>query len=276
MSNNRDSNEAIRALILGDSWIHGLGSERRKSFGRLIARRMGATEILDLSAVSRTVPDVVADHLTTISEFRADIAIVNIGGADSLIFPPWFIQHLVDRFAPSNWHGVEGLQPRALYARTRSRRLRQRIEYVAKSSVKQLSINLAGGRRRIPIADLETAIGTVLHALAEQGVTTVVVGFGQVSHFSSPRTWRSLKQTNRLLHRQAALLPRTIFVPTADFIDCWDDYLPDHVHLNADGHAKVAAGVVGSLEAAGESWAALMRPRPSPALVPSALTGASR
>lgn len=264
MSENLDHSEAVRAVILGDSWIHGLGSERRKSFGRLVAKRLGATDVLDLSAVSRTVPDLVADHLTTIADFRPHIAVVSVGGADALIFPPGFIQRAVDRFAPPNWHGAEGLQPRALYARGKSRRLRQRLEYGAKSLVKQLSINVAGGRRRVPESELDTALTTVLRTLVEQDTLVVLIGFGHVSHFSSPKTWKNLKRTNRLLAQHAELLPRAIFVPVTDLIDCWSDYLPDHVHLNSVGHAKIAAGVVAAITNPGSEWAGLIRPPASP------------
>jgi len=245
-----------RVLILGDSWVRGLGPERRAAFGKLIAKGIGATELVDLSAISRTAPDFVNDHLVAVRESAPVIAIVNIGGADSLIFPAWRVQRFIDRFAPPHWHGVAGLMPIARYSRDRKRRRRQIVENVAKVMIKQLIVNLFGGRRRVGVPEFESAARTLMSQLHQLGTLMIVVGLGPVDPFLSPKTNSSVRKTNVVLARLCDELPGAVFIPTTRMVRRWDDYLSDHVHLSADGHRHIAEGVLAALAQRGDQWVA--------------------
>lgn len=245
-----------RVAVLGDSWIRGLGPERRNAFGKLIAHGIGATDVLDLSAISRTAPDFAAEFLETMRDFQPDIAIVNLGGADSLIFPAWPVQRFIDRFAPPRWHGVEGLMPIARYSSDKRRRRRQRIENFAKIVLKQVVVNVLGGRRRVSVADFEQATRTVMTFLHRQGTSMVVLGIGTVDPLLSPKTNRSVDKTNAVLIRLCEEVPGAIFVPTTPHIHRWGDYLSDHVHLNREGHRHVADGVLADLKQRSLPWLA--------------------
>ena len=52
--------------------------------------------------------------------------------------------------------------PSAIAARDRRKRLRQRLELIAKTAVKQVLINLFGGRPRVPLARLPCLAGQKL------------------------------------------------------------------------------------------------------------------
>jgi lysophospholipase L1-like esterase len=254
----REHRENRRVLILGDSWLRGLGPERRKASGRLIAEAFGASVLLDLSAISRTATDFARDYLDQIADFKPEVAILSIGGADSLIFPAWPIQRFIDRYAPPHWHGVEGLVRPVAYPRSRLRRVRQQIEVTVKLCFKQVVVNAFGGRRRVSLGDLEVAVRAILAHLTALGTPMVVLGYCAVDGWSSPKSTKSLWKTNALLARICEDFSAATYVPTASMVDCWGDYLADHVHMNASGHQHVADGVIKALLQEGEPWASLL------------------
>jgi lysophospholipase L1-like esterase len=247
-----------RVLVLGDSWIHGLGSERKRNFGALLCQSLSATEVLDLSAVSRTTRDVVRDHLSSIVQFAPDIAVMNVGGTESLVFPAPPIQRLIDRYAPPRWHGPEGLMPPVRYSREKSRRVRQKLAYIAKLILKQIVINLLGGRRRTPLGEFGDAAMEILELLASLGTSVIVIGVGPVDGRLSPRTNRSIADTNVLLRRLVAAKPNCLFISSQQMPRKWDDYLSDRVHLSRSGHQRVADGVMTQLSRSGAPWTALL------------------
>jgi len=65
---------------------------------------------------------------------------------------------------------------------------------------------------------------------------------------------RSVAKTNVLLQSIMDAHPRATYVPTDSIVARWDDYLPDHVHLNLRGHRNVTDGVVASLRETGFRW----------------------
>lgn len=234
-----------RTVVLGDSWIRGLGPERRQAFGKRLAAAAGASAVLDLAAVSRTAVDVVDDHLDAITAFAPDLAVVGVGGADSLIFPAAWIQRAIDRHAPPAWHGVEGLMVPAYRPRDRRRRWMQRAETVAKLGVKQVLVTVFGGHRRVGVAEFETAMRTLLDHLSTLQCAAIVVGFPPVDPVYSPRTNASVRRTNAVLARLCADRDDLVYVESGGFLRRWEDYLSDHVHLSASGHQRVAEGVLG-------------------------------
>jgi len=238
-----------RTVVLGDSWIRGLGTSKR-TFGRMLAKRLGSTDVLDLSAISRTSPDIANDHLDEIRTYGPHLAIVCLGGADSLIFPAWPVQRLIDRVAPPNWHGIEGMMPLALYSRDRGRRFRQRVEQTVKSLIKQILINLFGGRRRVSLDDFDDSFTKIMGCFAELGTAVIVVGLASVDGWYSPKANASVRKTDRILEAVSGQHPNAIYVNTNTFLAKWDDYLPDHVHLRVPGHVHMTEGVLAALEAA--------------------------
>lgn len=245
-----------RVVILGDSWIRGLGTNKR-TFGRLIAKGLDAAEILDLSEISRTAPDIVAGHLDEIAAFAPEVALLCVGGADSLIFPAWTVQRLIDKYAPKDWQGVEGMMPRARYSRDRWPRLRQQIGQTFKVLIKQALINVFGGRRRVSVGELDVAVHRILEVLDLGGCHVVCIGFARVDGWLSPRANASVAKTNALLRSIMSTQPRAVYIPTDELVQRWDDYLPDHVHLNLRGHRHLAEGVLAHLREANFRWAQL-------------------
>lgn len=244
---------ARRTLILGDSWIRGLGTSKR-TFGRMLAKRMGTTDVLDLSAISRTSPDIAQDHLDEIRAYAPHIAILCLGGADSLIFPAWWVQRLIDRIAPPHWHGLEGMMPIALYSRSRGRRFRQRVEQTLKSLIKQIVINLFGGRRRVTPAEFADSFTAIMTCLADMQTSVIVVGLASLDGWYSPKANASVRETDRLVEEITGRYPNATYVATTTFLTKWDDYLPDHVHLRVPGHVHMTEGVLAALTAAGGPW----------------------
>ncbi len=250
------SGDRPRVVILGDSWVRGLGPERRKAFGRRIAGELHAAETLDLSAISRTGPDVVANHLDAVSTFRPQVAVLGVGGADSLVFPAPWIQAAVDRFAPPAWHGVEGMMLPIRRPRDRRQRWRQNAENVAKIAVKQLLVHAFGGHRRVSVEGFEQSMVAILDRLEALDCAPIVLGFAAVDGRFSPGTNASVLRTNAVLQALCATRPEALYVDSQTFLRRWADYLPDHVHLNAAGHEHVATEVMAAIASGGFRWSA--------------------
>jgi lysophospholipase L1-like esterase len=247
-----------RTLVIGDSWLRGL-SKGQGTMSRLIPEGIGAGTVLDLSKISRVVTDVTADHLGEIDAFAPEIAIVAIGGADSLVFPAGWIQGLINRFAPPKWQGVEGLMPSAMVYRDRKKRIRQRIEKYTKAAVKQTLVLLSGGRRRVPLDMFETAARQLLQLLETHGTIVVLVGCGDVDPWTFPKSTRNIRAAKAVMQRLAGEFPFAMYFDAVGVVDKWDDYLVDRVHLTRDAHRKVGDGVLAAMVAAGEPWAPFVR-----------------
>lgn len=251
----------IRLLILGDSWVHGLVSEQDRTFGKLLAERLGATSVLDLSEISRTSMDTAEGFLDDIERFRPTVAIVNVGGTDALVFPRPAFQRVIDRFAPPDWQGLTGLAPRVRFSARLSRRIRQLLEQQAKILLKWLLINLFGGQRRRPAEETEEAVAILMSALAEMGTLVVCVGFAGCDERLHPRSDASLAGTNAMLERAAGNYPGAIYVPSAYAVKRWEDFFADRLHLNPAGHALVAQLVIDRIAEKGHPWDSLLPER---------------
>jgi lysophospholipase L1-like esterase len=247
-----------RVLILGDSWICGVSRERKTAFGKQLAQRFGASDIVDLSAISRTAPDVVRDFLAEIECFQPAVAIVNIGGADSLIFPRDIFQRMLDHYAPKEWHGLGAFAPAVMYSPVRRKLLWQKTRSFIGVILKQVLVNAFGGRRKVAVEEFERCAALILDTLTRCGAAILVVGFAQVDGSTSPKTNRSINKTNRVLKDLCAGRENALFVATDDYLRRWEDYLPDHVHLNREGHQRIADGIVRTLMDAGGGWPELI------------------
>jgi hypothetical protein len=83
----------------------------------------------------------------------------------------------------------------------------------------------------------------------------VCIGFPKVDGWLSPRANASVTRTNDLLKAIMAAHPRATYVATDAIVHRWDDYLPDHVHLNLRGHRNVSTGITDQLTQTGLRWA---------------------
>ncbi len=232
-------------------------SEQDRTFGKLLARRLDAGSVLDLSEVSRTTLDTAEGFLEDIKRFRPTVAIVNVGGTDALVFPRPVFQRLIDRYAPPDWHGLTGLSPRVRFSSRVSRRVRQLVEQQVKVSLKWLLIHLFGGERRRPVEETERAAGVLMSTLAELGTFVICVGFAGADERLHPRSGAGLAGSSAILERLASSHPRAIYVPT-DSVRRWDDFFADRLHLNPGGHERVAQMVVERIIAAGGPWTGLL------------------
>lgn len=245
-----------RVLVAGDSWLRGLTRSGAGSIAHLFPPACGASAVLDVSAISRTAPDTVEGFLPQIEQFRPELALLAIGGADSLVFPAQWFQRLIDRFAPPEWAGVTGLMPPAMLPRDRRKRIRKQVEVAAKTAIKQIMINVFGARRRVPLAEVESAARTLLDTLDRLGTVVVVLGCSDVDHLTFPKSTKNIRATNGALERLTRDYPDAMYIDANPMVDKWDDYLEDHVHLTRGASRKVTDTVVAAMVAAGGPWAA--------------------
>ena len=243
-----------RVLVAGDSWVRGL-SKGQGSIARLFPQAVGASDVLDVSKISRTGPETVTECLEDIERFRPELALLAVGGADSLVFPAQWFQRLIDRFAPPEWAGVTGLMPPAMLPRDRRKRLRKQVEIFSKTLIKQVMINIFGARRRVPLDEVEQAARVLLGTLRAMNTVVVVVGCSDVDDFTFPKSRKNIRATNRMLERLTHDDECAIFVDARSTVDKWADYLEDHVHLSRNGSQKVTDELVAAMTAAGDPWA---------------------
>jgi hypothetical protein len=231
-----------RVLIVGDSQIFGLGTNGR-TLGKLAADKLGAAAVLDVSGVSKTVADTLADA-DQIRAFRPSVAVLCCGGTESLVHAGPVVQRLIERWAPPTWHGVNGLDPRPYYSRRLGRRIRQRITSRLKVAVKRVVVHGTGGQRRIPVDELRRDLQALLALLAETGCLSVFVSMWEADDRLFPRTGRAMAETQTVLAQCIAEHSHAILIDAWRALDYWGDFQEDHLHFNEVGHRRIAGLVV--------------------------------
>jgi lysophospholipase L1-like esterase len=228
-----------RIAILGDSWIAALGCKRTQSFGRVAARLLDASAVLDVSVAGQSVQATIDKRLDEVRDFSPDLTIAAIGGTEALVHPRAGVQRAIERFAPNQWHGVAGLDPRVKYV-SKGKQLRsQRREQRIKVAVKRVILATIGGAPRTPPAIFERAARELLSRIGESGRPIMLVGLPVVDERLFPGTNASVDTTNRILERLGDELPNVLYTRVTTLTQ-WSDYLDDHLHLSAAGHTKVA------------------------------------
>ena len=212
-----------RTLVAGATAGYADCPRARAASPAFFPRRSMPAYVLDVSKISRTVPDTVAHCLEDIERFAPEVALLAIGGADSLVFPVQWFQRIVDRFAPPEWVGVEGLMPPAMLPRDRKKRLRKRLEIFAKTLIKQLMINLFGARRRVPLDEVERASEALLSTLDRVDATVVVVGCTDVDDLTFPKSRKNIRATNAMLSRLVVRHANAMYVDPRPMVDKWAD-----------------------------------------------------
>ncbi len=238
-----------RVAILGSSSSYGLGVGGRSFAVRYAERLDPAAEVLQLSRSALTVDEVDPGTLAELRAFHPDVVVLSLGAAEAHVHPSRLLQALLDRFAPASWRGPAGLNPRPYYSRSRLRRMRQLVASRSKVRLKRLIIGATGGFHRMDTDEFAARLRQLLDELGP--APRVLVGLWCVDTYMFPRSNPVLRRHDDLLREIAAERGDTVFVPTADAVRYWDDFLEDRAHLNEQGHARVAdlifdAGVLGA------------------------------
>jgi len=228
----------IKVAILGGSSSLGLGVHGR-SYAVRYAERLGDdVETVQLSRSAQTVAEVTPEMLARIRDFDPDVVILSFGAAEGHVHPSRFLQALLDRFAPKSWRGPAGMEPRPYYSRTRAKRLRQKLVSRSKIAVKRLIIGVSGGYHRLPSEVFEARLRELLDELGP--ATKVLMGLWRVDDHKFPRSNPVLQHNDGILRAVAAGRDDVRYVPTADAVHYWNDFLDDQAHLNDAGHDKIA------------------------------------
>lgn len=236
-----------RVALIGDSVMAGLGV-RGKSFGMLIAQQLAASEVLVLARSEWTVLHAV-DSLPRLQSFQPDLVLCAIGGSDAMVHVGRTAQNLISRFGPKSWRGTAGLEPRPWFSSKRLLRYRQVAGTAAKLVVKNIGVRCTGGYRRVEPDVFAETYPHLLNELLATGATVVCICPAGVDELFFPRTTRSGREYLPVLLQAAADRPDVVLVETDDLLRKWEDYLPDHAHLNPAGHRKVADSVISALAA---------------------------
>jgi hypothetical protein len=229
--------EPPRIVIIGDSWAAGLGV-RGESYGKLAAAELGAEHVLDLSAISKTVGDTLADA-ERIRAFAPDLAILFCGGTESLVLPGPVIQGFIERWGPRSWRGVAGLQPRAVFSEDPAKRRRQRIASNIRLLAKHIALRF-DGRRRVPLQVYRRDLPLLIDILEEMECAMAFVSMPWVDERLHPGSPAALAETQAVLEATLAGHRDAVLIDVHHVLDRWGDFLYDHMHLNRRGNHKVA------------------------------------
>ena len=80
------------------------------------AKPSAATRVENLAKFGQTTKMMLDEDLPLIPALRPDVVIVQAGMGDSLPHPGERVQRFLERFVPSTWHGVNGLERRAYFS----------------------------------------------------------------------------------------------------------------------------------------------------------------
>jgi lysophospholipase L1-like esterase len=249
-------------LALGDSATVGFGTGGRP-YPVVVGETLGAGRVEIDAALGRTTGDVLAAHGALVAEHRPDLVIVQTGMADSLLHPGRRVQQLLERFAPPTWHGVDGLERRAVYSGSRVRRVRQRAASGAKTTLKRTIVGVTGGHTRLGPEESADRLDRLLGELTARCPVVVSIGFYTIDEHFFPGQERTNRRFRAARAEVLARHPAVLAVDVDRVLRRWEHFLADHGHWNAEGHAAVAAEIMRSLAAA------------HPGLVPAA-TGTTR
>jgi hypothetical protein len=237
----------LRLAIIGGSTAAGLGT-RGRSFATIVVETLEDPEVLDLSLSGR----MLDEHLgmaSTIRAFRPDLTVICAGVSESMVHPGPGAQRIIERWAPSSWHGVSGLQARPYYSTKRLKRWRQRVISELKVAVKRTVIRASKGRSRMSPEDFGRNMTGLLELMEELHCKTVVVDLWHTDDRLFPKTDRAFQAASRELVAAVDKAESATRLPLRETLHYWDDFLDDHLHWNAAGHQHVAELVLEQIAA---------------------------
>jgi lysophospholipase L1-like esterase len=235
-------------VVLGDSTSAGFGTGGR-GYPVLIGEALGANRVENLSTFGRTTRLMFEEDLARVAEIRPDVVVVQAGMADSLPHPGERIQRILEHFVPSTWHGVDGLERRAYFSGTRRQRFRQWAVAEFKTTLKRILITVTGGFTRSNPEEFRRYLDDLLAGLESICPVIVSIGLFDLDQHIFPKQHPMNLPYRRQRDRVLAEHPRIIRVEIDQRFHRWDDFLGDHCHLNASGHASVADAILRALQA---------------------------
>jgi lysophospholipase L1-like esterase len=230
-------------VVLGDSTSAGFGTGGR-GYAVLVGEALGANRVENLSTFGRTAKVMFEEDLPRVAAIRPDVIIVQTGMGDSLPHPGERIQRMLEHFVPSTWHGVDGLERRAYFSGTRRQRIRQWAVAEAKTTLKRILIAVTGGFTRSNPDEFRGYLDHLLGTLEPMCPVVVSVGLFDLDQHIFPKQHRVNLPFRRQRDQVLAEHPRVIGVEIDERLQRWDDFLGDHCHLNASGHAAVAEAIL--------------------------------
>jgi lysophospholipase L1-like esterase len=233
--------------VLGDSSSTGFGTGKR-SYAVLVGEALHANRVENLAKFGQTTRLMVEEDLPQLVALQPDLVIVQAGMGDSLPHPGERVQRLLERFVPSTWHGVDGLERRAYYSGTRLRRARQWAVAESKTALKRILISLTGGFTRSNPDEFGASLDELLTGLEAMGSIVVNVGLFDMDQHVFPKQNDVLVPFRTQRERVLAGHPDVVRAEIDQYLHRWDDFLGDHGHWNASGHATVAASILRSLQ----------------------------
>jgi hypothetical protein len=234
-----------RVLFLGGSFAAGLGA-RGRPFPRLLTEALDDPPVLDLSKSSRLIDESLM-MIDEIVAFAPTLAIVQHGSGESIVHPGPLANRLIERFAPATWHGVSGLAPRAYYSTDTRKRRRQHLVSSLKVAVKRILIPLSRGRSRMTPEVFDADLRELVAMLNAIDCDVVVLGLPRRDERLFPRSQVPGDRNDAIIRRISATEPRVWFVDVEAALRCWEDYLEDRLHCNAEGHRRVAVAIAATV-----------------------------
>lgn len=234
-------------VVLGDSTSSGFGTGRH-GYPVLLGETLQATRVENLAKFGQTTKSMVEEDLPRMAALRPDVVVVQAGMGDSLPHPGQRVQGLLERFVPSTWHGVDGLERRAYLSGTRRRRARQWLVAECKTALKRTLIFLTGGFTRATPEEFGTYLDRLLTGLEAICPVVVCIGLFDIDQHVFPKQHQLNVPFRAQRQRVLADHPRVIPVEIDQQLDRWDDFLEDHGHFNAAGHATVARAIILTLQ----------------------------
>jgi lysophospholipase L1-like esterase len=225
-----------RVVAFGDSITMGLGA-RGRPYPVVVAERLGVPP-RNLSGTAMMV-DVSAAAAGECQP--GDLVLIMQGITEAIPrIPAGRLRRL-----PRRWAGLGHMDPRPYYSTRARRRVFELVESDIRWRVKSALLRRGGAPLMSPEAYEHNLAGLVGAALSVTPNVVVIVG-AQISDRYFPGAAPAIDAYSQL-SRTVADRSGVMCVDISRSLRRWDDYLADHFHPSAGGHAKIAETVLRAL-----------------------------